>query len=240
MSNYRTVFLFDNRALFASLFSFPLTIRKFFFLFCCRLAFFFHWIRFSVFFPSMCFYLRHFSTLVLLFGDCSIVQSDRAFSLCPISPDEFVSLISSPSLFSTGSVLVVPPDISDVRPLFLSRSHCISRVPSRSILTNTPLFSSFRSFSLSRTYTCIHSDAYVPTSPWLNEIRTRVSTGDARDASSVCVTRIRTCMRACSDSSRSHLYARKRGDVDEGRPNSRELRRSRCRRVEVPRKLLRL
>lgn len=91
------------------------------------------------------------------------------------------------------------------------------------------LFLSCSFFSLTRAR--IHSDAYVPTSPWLDEIRTRVSTDYARDLLNVYV----ACylyIHVRDSSSWSHLHARERGNVYEGRPNPRDL--CRCRRVQVP------
>lgn len=90
-----------------------------------------------------------------------------------------------------------------------------------------------RSFSFSLTRARIHSDAYVPTSPWLDEIRTRVSTDYTRDRSVVCVA-CHLYVHVRDSSSWSRLHARERGNANEGRPNPRDLRRSRCRRVEVP------
>lgn len=187
-----------------------------------RTAFFFSfcWIRFSLFFLS-----RGISSLVTFLrlpsssGTVSVVRSGRVLALSLSFPFHRIGLvslshISSPSisLFSASSVLVVPPMYLTFVHSFPLARVAFRGVASRSILTNTPLVFPFFSLSRARTYihihTCIHSDAYVPTSPWLNEIRTRVSTGDARDVSGVCVTRTCTCVYTCAATRHGRIYTR--------------------------------
>lgn len=200
MNDSRTIFLSNNRVLFASIFSFSFTVRKFFLLpshgIFLSLNTFLCFSRPDVFLPLSL--SRVSPPLRAPFLSFSQVK----FFLTPSlnSPDRFVSLahVSSPSLYSQ---LVLSSSFHRICLTFIYSfplAHVVFRAYSLAPFLLTLLSSFFPFLFLSRSHThicahtCIHSDAYVPTSPWLNEIRTRVSTGDARDASSVCVTYIYT------------------------------------------------
>lgn len=153
----------------------------------------------------MCCFPCHFPALVLLFWGLFLWFSQVEFfpTLSLISPDEFIFFahVSSPSLYSrlvlSSSFHRICLTFIHLLPFAHVIFHAYPLAPFLPILLSFlfPFLLLSRSHTHIHTHTYSHSDAYVPTSPWLNEIRTRVSTGDARDASSVCVTRIRTYTR---------------------------------------------
>lgn len=191
----------------------------------CRAAFFFRRVHFCfsylVFLPSSLSCISPpLRRLFLSFGqvEFSLSLFFISFHQIGLSPSRtFLPLLFIPNWFCLRRSTGYP---TFVRTHSLSLALCFMRTLSRSILTNTPLFSLSPSLFLSPAYThtYIHTRAFIRTrtcQPRLGSTKyARVSpraTTTLDDVLSVCVTRTRihVCIyaRAASDSSRSHLYA---------------------------------